>query len=430
MLKDMKIGARLAVGLGIPLVFLLAIGALGYWGIHAVSAEMVILLGGDARSDAAMHALRDVTSRSTWVLFTTAVAGFSLSIAAGILIASTITRPLAKGKSIAERLADGDLTITVAAWGNDELGQLLLAMKAMVENLQKVAAAVKKTAETLVSGSDQLNASAQAMSQGTTEQAASTEEASSAVEEMHATIRQNADNAMQTEKIALQSASDAQESGRAVSDTVAAMRQIAEKTGIIAEIARQTNLLALNAAIEAARAGEHGKGFAVVAAEVRKLAERSQAAAAEISELSGVSVEVAERAGKMLVKLVPDIQKTAELVQEITASSKEQASGADQINGAIQQLNKVVQQNAGAAEEMAMTAERLAAQADDLQNTVAFFRVRTGGNGAGTEEARSERIPVAHLPSSARMTVRSSGMIGKGLHLDMGDARDAEFEKY
>jgi methyl-accepting chemotaxis protein len=287
------------------------------------------------------------------------------------------------------------------------------------------------------------------MSQGTTEQAASTEEASSSIEEMNATIRQNADNAMQTEKIAQKSANDAQESGAAVADAVTAMKQIAEKIGIIEEIARQTNLLALNAAIEAARAGEHGKGFAVVAAEVRKLAERSQTAAAEISQLSGSSVDVAERAGSMLAKLVPDIQKTAELVQEISASSKEQAGGADQINGAIQQLNQVVQQNAGAAEEMSSTAEELASQADQLQTTVAFFKVSGNGHGQKKLTARPERqergtpvlresprTPIAHVakPGGNGQDKTATGVrleLAGAAHRGNGrDAKDGEFERF
>jgi methyl-accepting chemotaxis protein len=192
---------------------------------------------------------------------------------------------------------------------------------------------------------------------------------------MNATIRQNADNAMATEKIALKSARDALESGKAVTEAVSAMKDIAQKITIVEEIARQTNLLALNAAIEAARAGEHGKGFAVVAAEVRKLAERSQVAAAEISNLSRTSVEVAEAAGAMLGNLVPDIQKTSELVQEITASSREQATGAEQINASIQQLNQVIQQNAGSAEEMASMAAEMSSQAGRLIEAIAFFKV-------------------------------------------------------
>jgi methyl-accepting chemotaxis protein len=297
------------------------------------------------------------------------------SIGMSVLIRG-ITRPLKECVAVTESLARGDLDIEVKVDRTDELGQLLKGMRIMVEKLREVVLSVKDAAGNVAGGSRQINEGAGQMSLGATEQAASTEEASSSIEEMNATIRQNADNAMQTEKIALKSSVDARESGKAVSLTVSAMKEIAEKIKIIEEIARQTNLLALNAAIEAARAGDNGKGFAVVAAEVRKLAERSQGAAGEIRELSGSSVEVAEKAGSMLAELVPDIQKTAELVQEISASSREQAGGADQINNAIQQLNRVVQQNAGAAEEMAAAAGQLSSQADRLQGTIAFFKMK------------------------------------------------------
>jgi methyl-accepting chemotaxis protein len=253
-----------------------------------------------------------------------------------------------------------------------DLKNLILQIR---ESAQKTALSARQIAE----GTEQL-------SRGTSEQAASAEEASSSIEEMHATIRQNADNAAQTDKIALKSSDDAQESGKAVSLTVSAMKEIAGKITVIEEIARQTNLLALNAAIEAARAGEHGKGFAVVAAEVRKLAERSQTAAAEIGHLSGSSVEIAEQAGDMLTKLVPDIKKTSELVQEISAASKEQASGANQINSAILQLNEVTQQNASGAEEIATTAKELASQAEHLESMVALFKVSSDETeGRGTQ---------------------------------------------
>jgi methyl-accepting chemotaxis protein len=321
-------------------------------------------------------------------------------------ISRSITRPIKEGVRVAGLLAEGDLTMSIEVRNADETGQLLGAIKNMVEKLRAVVADVKNAADGVASGSQQLSAGSEQLSQGTTEQAASAEEASASVEEMNATIRQNADNASQTETIALKSSNDALESGKAVSDAVLAMKQIAEKISIIEEIARQTNLLALNAAIEAARAGEHGKGFAVVAAEVRKLAERSQAAAAEISRLSVSSVDVAERAGQMLAKLVPDIQTTAELVQEISAASKEQAGGADQINGAIQQFSKVVQQNAGAAEEMASTAEELSSQAEQLQHTMSFFKVNGAERGARGKLAVTreeiEAAPSLH-PSEAAL---------------------------
>ncbi|MDA8098092.1 MAG: methyl-accepting chemotaxis protein [Nitrospiraceae bacterium] len=391
---------------------------------------------GNERMDKQEGYFTERAKHTNMIMLVLSFVAMILSVIVTLFITRSITTPINEAVTVSNRLSQGDLQVDIEAKSKDEMGMLLGAMKTMTEKLRDVVADVKTAADNVASGSEQLSAGAQQMSQGTTEQAASTEEASSSIEEMNATIRQNADNAMQTEKIAQKSAADAQESGKAVTDAVFAMKQIAEKISIIEEIARQTNLLALNAAIEAARAGEHGKGFAVVAAEVRKLAERSQTAAAEISQLSGSSVEVAERAGSMLGKLVPDIQKTAELVQEISASSKEQASGADQINGAIQQLNQVVQQNAGAAEEMASTAEELSSQADQLQTTVAFFKV--GGNGSGRRTlAKPGRKAVAphHAPQIAHLTQKQAA--AAGVHLDMGktaavkgDVRDAEFEKF
>ncbi len=358
-------------------------------------------------------------------------------------IARSIQRPLDEAVGISNKLSEGDLNINIEVTSTDETGQLLAAMKNMVERLKLVVADVKSSADNVASGSQQLSAGSEQMSQGTTEQAAAAEEASSSVEQMNATIKQNADNAQQTEKIAQRSAKDALESGKAVSEAMTAMKEIAGKISIIEEIARQTNLLALNAAIEAARAGEHGKGFAVVAAEVRKLAERSQVAAAEISHLSGTSVGVAEQAGAMLSKLVPDIQKTAELVQEISAASKEQDSGSDQINGAIQQLNQVIQQNAGAAEEMSSTAEELASQAEQLQSTIAFFKMHETERKMMQRPAPEAKKPVQNVhPARGMAQVAKIGSVeqhhqpagvvlnlGTGGH-GKGDNRDAEFEKF
>jgi methyl-accepting chemotaxis protein len=315
------------------------------------------------------------------------------------------------------------------------------ALSAMVQNLTQVVGDVKSAADNVTAGSQELSATSEQMSQGASEQAASAEEASASMEQMSSNIRQNADNSMQTEKIAIKSASDAQESGLAVAKTVAAMKEIAAKTSIIEEIARQTNLLALNAAIEAARAGEHGKGFAVVASEVRKLAERSQLAAGEIGALSLSSVQVAENAGELLQKLVPDIKRTADLVQEISAACKEQDSGAEQINKAIQQLDQVIQQNAGASEEMASTAEELASQAEQLQGTIAFFKIDDLATARLKQAVRHpvKQASAAALPSKASQACRNltkAGVPGKALGgvefnmADSGSLLDVGFEKY
>ncbi len=372
----------------------------------------------------------------------------ALGVLLGVFITRGITRPLNQAVEASNHLADGDLTVKIESTSKDETGQLLTAMGNMLEKLKEVVADVKSASDNVAAGSQQLSSGSEEMSQGASEQAAAAEEASSSMEEMSSNIKQSADNALQTEKIAVKSASDAKEGGAAVAETVTAMKEIAGKISIIEEIARQTNLLALNAAIEAARAGEHGKGFAVVASEVRKLAERSQKAAAEISELSSTSVEVAEKAGELLSKMVPDIQRTAELVQEISAASKEQDSGADQINKAIQQLDQVIQQNASASEEMASTAEELSSQAEQLQSTISFFRIdeRAAVRQLPQRELHAEARPkssrkaaVAHITQAKRgkpapvkeAAVTKQAVGAEGYALDLGsDKHDSEFEKF
>jgi methyl-accepting chemotaxis protein len=339
----------------------------------------------------------------------------------------------------AEEVANGNLTVEL----HDRSAQdkLMQALASMVGGLTKTVSDIRGIAGEVAAASQSISTASIQVSKGASAQAAAAEEASSSMEEMVSNIKQNADNASQTDKIANKSAKDAQESGRSVLEAVSAMKEIANKISIIEEIARQTNLLALNAAIEAARAGEHGKGFAVVAAEVRKLAERSQKAAAEINQLSANTLRVSEKSGEMLDKLVPDIQRTAELVQEISAASKEQDTGAEQINKALQQLEQVIQQNASASEEMASTTEELTGQSDQLVSALGFFH--TGDEGGGARKAASSKAarPSQAAPAKAAKSgahpaghaAGSSAKTGGGVNLrlkDKHDELDGEFERY
>jgi len=414
-------------------------------------------------------------SSSQSLMITFIIIGVLFAVILGIFISRIISKPIIHLTDTAEKLAEGRVDVSVNAETKDEVGLLAASFKKMIENikdqavaadklsegdlriniavrsegdvlgnslnkmivkLREVVESVKTAAENVTTGSNELSSSSEQLSQGATEQAAAAEEASSSMEQMSANIKQNADNALQTEKIAQKSAEDAKEGGHAVAETVTAMKEIASKISIIEEIARQTNLLALNAAIEAARAGEHGKGFAVVASEVRKLAERSQTAAGEISKLSASSVQVAEGAGEMLQQLVPNIQKTAELVQEITAASNEQNTGAGQINSAIQQLNEIIQQNASASEEMASTAEELTGQAEQLQDTIGFFKLDTEGfnkpRKASTLKSRAVNAPVKSL--TIKQKAKTLETKGNGFSLELsnnnGDGKDSDFEKY
>jgi methyl-accepting chemotaxis protein len=325
-------------------------------------------------------------------------AGLSLTLVIGAAILGPI-RKLVDGTS---RLARGSLVLHVGTAGNDELGRLLADVGKMAEKLRTAFVEVKQAATAVSAGSGQLAGAANLLSDGAARQGAAAEEASSSIEQVHAAIRENARNAEETEKLARASATEARESGATVTSAVAAMKEIADKTSIVEEIAYQTNLLALNAAIEAARAGDRGRGFAVVAAEVRKLAERSQAAAVEIGKLSAASTAVAERASARIGELVPHIERTAELVQHISAASQEQTGGVAQIEQALRQLNDVVQQNAATAEETAATATDLSTHAEWLRKAVSFFDV---GSDALPVEGGAPALglgSVGALPASRR----------------------------
>jgi methyl-accepting chemotaxis protein len=445
------------------------------------TAEMVQQKIGVAKKLAENN--QETAHSATIGMLTAIVIALIISLLLGIFITRMITRPINQCVDIANRLAVGDTEMEIVPNGKDETAMLTKAMKdmldatkkvvgtleklahgdltvkveersakdvqlislrTMVERISGVVSEVQSSVSNVASGSQELSATAETLSQGSTEQASSAEEASASMEEISSNIKQNADNAKQTESIAVKVAADAKTSGEAVKNTVEAMRSIAQKINIIEEIARQTNMLALNAAIEAARAGEHGKGFAVVADAVRKLAERSQGAASEISVLSNSSVEIAERAGTMLDKIVPDIQRNAELVQEINAASAEQETGVEQINSALQQLDKVIQQNAASSEELASTAEELSSQAQQLQEAIAFFTIDDQQRSSATPRASVSRTktapPVIHknfdhtARNAAHGNSRPEASKAKGIKLNLGshghDDLDSEFQKY
>ncbi|HNY16700.1 MAG TPA: methyl-accepting chemotaxis protein [Treponemataceae bacterium] len=387
------------------------------------------------------------STRALIIMFTlcSLIVGTLLSI----VVTRAITKAMALGVAFTEEISNGNLNAKLDIDQKDEIGQLATALKTMSERLRDIVEQIQGAASQVSSGSQQLSSTSQQMSQGATEQAASLEEISSSMEQMTSNIRQNAENAMTTEKISHKSSQIAEEGGKAVNDTVDAMKLIASKIGIIEEIARSTNMLALNASIEAARAGEYGKGFAVVASEVGKLAERSQKEAGEISKLSTESVQVAERAGVTINGMIPEIKRTAELVQEISAASAEQNTGAEQINAAIMQLDQVVQQNASASEESASMSEELASQAEEMHATLSFFRIDESGSSshaarkpatiaattasvakAAPTPASHRVIHVNHPPKFAQAApVQAKTPTGIDLHLDDDPAHDARDQR-
>ena len=331
-----------------------------------------------------------------------------------------VVSPIQDVQRVMGAMSQGDMTQTITQAYQGDFAVLKDAINDTIGKLSETIAQIITAADALSNASGQVSATAQSLSQASSEQAASVEETTASLEQMTASVNQNTENAKITDNMATKSAKEAGEGGEAVGKTVDAMKSIADKIGIIDDIAYQTNLLALNAAIEAARAGEHGKGFAVVAAEVRKLAERSQVAAQEIGELAGSSVKMAERAGNLLDEMVPSIQKTSDLVQEIASASQEQSTGVAQINSAMGQLNKATQQNASASEELAATAEELGGQAGQLQQLMEFFSVdgAQGSRSHGSPMARA--TPPRQSSTPARAPARSVASL-----ID-----DTDFEKF
>ena len=320
-------------------------------------------------------------------------------------------------------MAEGDLSETSDVRGTDEIADALRNQNAMIERLRRVVGDALANVRQVASASAELASTASQLSQGASEQAAATEEASAAMEQMAANIKQTAHSAAETEAMATRSAAEARDSGQAVTEAVAAMRTIAEQILVVQEIARQTDLLALNAAVEAARAGEHGRGFAVVAAEVRKLAERTQTTAGEISRLSGSTVQVAQLAGRRLETLVPSIERTAQLVGQIAHANQELDTGAKQVTQAIEQLNGVTQQNTSASQQVSSTAEELAGQADALQTGMAFFRL-DGGASRAPRPMPAPTVQVRPAPAAAPSAPRQQPV--KGFALDLGDEDDLD----
>ncbi|UCH14433.1 MAG: HAMP domain-containing protein [Bacteroidales bacterium] len=387
-------------------------------------------------------------NQSTKIIISVIFISLLLVITISVIISRGITTSISKGVEFAEKVSDGDLSATVNINQNDEIGKLAEALKNMIVKLKEIVVHIKDSSTNITNTSQHIKSNSQQLSQSANQQAASVEEVSSTIEEMASNIQQNTDNAQQTEKISNVAQSGINEVAESSKKAMEANKDIVDKITIINDIAFQTNILALNAAVEAARAGEHGKGFAVVAAEVRKLAENSKVAAEEIVGLAENSLKLAEGAGQKMAEILPEVEKTTKLVQEITAASLEQNSGASQVNNAIQQLNNVTQQNSAASEELAASAEDMAGQAEQLNNTVLFFNV--GSNGDRNEKSYSNRymsdrnsdiketnslLKNSDKDSEKQKRVsekKQNKTSAEGVVIDMeqGDEKDGDYENY
>ncbi|MBS3954203.1 MAG: HAMP domain-containing protein [Methylomicrobium sp.] len=383
---------------------------------------------GYAQLAVARDQAEELVSEANKIIIGTIIVALILGILIAMFLANLITVPITIGVKFAQSLSKGDLTAKLEVNGKDEIGQLAQALRDMRDQLSTVVEQVRSNSDTLSSASQQVSSTAQGMSQAATEQASSVEETTSAIEQLNASVQQNTENAHVTEQMATKSANESREGGEAVNETVKAMKNIAKKIGLIEDIAYKTNLLSLNAAIEAASAGEHGKGFAVVAAEVRKLAESSRVTAEEINELATNSVAIAEKAGTLIAAVVPNIVKTADLVQEINAASIEQSSGINQINDAMRQLDKATQQNAASSEELAATAEELNGQATQLQHAVAFFKLDSSG--AKPQGGGRNNPPYRQSRSPAKASYSNKPEVNNASADTSLEFNDSDFERF
>ncbi|WP_427916916.1 methyl-accepting chemotaxis protein [Vibrio amylolyticus] len=349
---------------------------------HEVFSKLETILddisaSANAQSTESLNNLVDAARESITLIWSLLGLAVVLAFIIALFLIKGIVIPIRALAEAAEdlRSGEGDLTRRIPDFGSDEVGETAQSFNGFIDKLQNILLDIQRSVESIAHSTNEVTTTSQMLSSTSSQLAASVEETSASLDQMSSSISMNTDNSKVTNGIATQSSSEANEGGQAVNDTVDAMTAIAEKIGIIEDIAYKTNLLALNAAIEAARAGEHGKGFAVVADEVRKLAERSQVAAQEISTLADNSVKVAQHAGDMLNRMVPNIQKTADLVQEITAASTEQSTSVAEINRTVSQLDEIAQQNASASEELASTAVMVQEQTSEIRKTVSFFKL-------------------------------------------------------